>query len=83
MAGHRVLIAGAEAIDADAVAPMAAAGTMEITALTQVQPHMAAALGAAKEDQIARAQQAETTGPHRHGLAEPFLLVSIPGDPDA
>ena len=83
MAGHRIVVAGMEIIDADAVAAVVAARTVEITAAAQMQAHMGAATRGAEEDQITGFQQARFPHPHGHRPAEALLEIGIPGQPDA
>ena len=66
-----------------AIAAVLLARTVQVAPSPQIQPHMGAALGPPKEDQISGPQQAVATGCHRHRLAEALLLVGIPGDPNA
>lgn len=73
---------GIQTIDTQAIAAVLPARTMQVAALPEIEPHMGAALGATKKDQIAGTQQAIATGRHRNGLAEALLLVGIPRDPD-
>ena len=77
-----ILQLGIEAVDAQAITTVLAAGAVQVAATTQVQAHMRAALRPAKEDQIAGAQQGVLAGAHRHRLAEALLLVGVAGDPD-
>ena len=73
---------GIQAVDAQTVAAMLAAGAVQVATAAQMQPHMGAAAAAAEEDQIARTQQAVTAGCHCHRLAKTLLLIGIPRDPD-
>jgi len=83
MACHRVAVAGIQIIDADAIAAVVAARTMEVTAATQMQTHMGAAPWGAEENQIAGLQQARFPNPHGHRPAKALLEVGIAGKPDA
>ena len=61
---------------------MLLAGAVEVAATSEIEPHMGAALGPAKEDQIGWAQQLLLISADRHLLAEPFLLIGVTGNPD-
>ena len=65
------------------VVAMLMAGAVQIAATADVQAHMGAALRPAKEDQICRTHKLLLIGSDGHGLAEPFLLIGVTGNPDA
>jgi hypothetical protein len=52
MAGHRILVPGVEVIEAQAIAAVLSAGTVQIAPAAQVQAHMGATLWRTEEDQI-------------------------------
>ena len=77
--GHRISVSGGEVVDAEAIAPVLTPRTVQIVAVSQMQPHMGAALRGAEEDQISRLQQIGLPDPPRHRAAEALLQVGVAG----
>ena len=82
MTGHRVEIQRAQAVDADAIAAMLNPRAVDVAALSEMDADMGAALWPPEEDQVSGNQLLHIIRLHRDGVAEPLLLVGIPGQPD-
>ena len=82
MPSHRVRVVGRQIVDPQPIAAVFTARAVQIAPIAQVQAHMGAALGRAKEDQVPGPERVQHPGAHGHRLAEPLLQVGVPGDPD-
>ena len=58
VAGHRMTISRVKAVDANAIAAMVMARAVHVSTISQMDPHMGAALRLAEENQIAQLQLA-------------------------
>ena len=78
-----MVVGGMEAVNADAVAAVFCPGTVPIEATTEIKTHMGASLLRSEKDQVAWLEEMQLSHLGRDRLAEPFLLVGIPWNPDA
>jgi hypothetical protein len=83
MAGHWIVVRREQIVHPQSIAAMLTAGTVQIAALAQMQPHMGAALRRPEENQVATLQKMYNVRTHCHRLTEAFLKVGIPRQPDA
>jgi hypothetical protein len=83
MAGHWIVIRGEQVVHTQSIAAVVTARTMQIATLAQMQRHMGAPLRRPEKNQVAALQKAHIVRAYRHRLAEPFLKVGIPRQPDA
>ena len=78
-----MVVGGMEAVNADAVAAVFCPGTVPIEAATEIKPYVVATLQGAEENQVTWLEKMQLSHLGGDRLAEPFLLVGIPWNPDA